>query len=88
MTKYLIDIHFLQHVIECIEKQRIVSEQPNDVQTEWQNIIDQTIGQCKNIVEEAKKQSFDESYITPEILLCGDDRDLEKYLEEYDKNKR
>ena len=47
----ILDVYFLEHLIECVKKQKIIHRQSNEVRAEWQAIIDMTIEQVDDIVQ-------------------------------------
>jgi hypothetical protein len=47
------DTKFFEHLIECLEMQKVIHLRPLKEKILWQDKIDKTVGQCRAIVEDA-----------------------------------
>lgn len=81
MNSCVVDVHFLEHIVDCIKRQKTISEEPVISQVEFQNTIDVLIDQCESLIEDARLTVVEEHHLYPEILLVGTREDLEKYVE-------
>ena len=74
-----VDTKFFNHIVTCMEMQKIIYLQPLKVKVEWQDKIDKTIDQCKSLLEdvmnEEKKASRRRStFMIPDSSLFDDSR--------------
>lgn len=45
--KINVELELMVRLVECIEKQRILADQPADVQENWKHVINTTVGVAK-----------------------------------------
>lgn len=68
------DTKFFEHIIECLETQKSIHLKPLKDKIMWQDKIDKTVQQCKDllaesIADEKKKVSKQALRLIPEKLL-------------------
>lgn len=50
-----VDTKFFAHMVDCLEKQKIIHLQPYKDKILWQDKIDKTVTQCKMLLDDAVK---------------------------------
>ncbi|MBU1235109.1 MAG: hypothetical protein KKC77_19650 [Proteobacteria bacterium] len=69
-----VDTKFFAHMVDCLEKQKIIHLQPYKDKILWQDKIDKTVIQCKMLLDDAIKD--ERKVITKKALSLIPDKSL------------